>query len=185
MKKLITILLVHALLSCSTDEPENSNLPKSKIPDELVGYWIAGSTSIGNFWDYNGSYKGPANEIAVGYMFHKDGTAKEYFYYTSTSTYCRTQVLGYKEGTLYYSQENKNLEMFYASGNYRSFNACGTTHSDGFGEQKKYTKEELYPAKTQKFEDWEILHENGKQVLTVPLGNGEFIRYEKSNEPQK
>lgn len=129
-------------------------------------------------------YKGPANEIAVGYMFYKDGRAKEYFYYTSTSTYCRTQVLGYKEGTVKVDPTTKTIEMFYASGNYRSFNSCGSSSSAGFGESKKYTAEELYPNQKMLLEEWVLKESNGKNVLEVPLGDGEVQRYVKSTEPQ-
>lgn len=159
--------------------------PRSTVPDELVGYWIAGVSSISNFWGYNGTYQGPANEIAVGYMLYKDGRAKEYFYYTSTSTYCRTQVLGYKEGTVKIDPAAKTFEMFYASGNYRSFNTCGSANPPGFGESKKYTSAELYPAKKAIMNNWSIQEANGKKVLVVPIGDGEVQRYEKSTEPQK
>lgn len=166
-------------------EGEFGDHPRSAVPDDLVGYWIAGVSSISNFWGYDGVYKGPANEIAVGYMFYKDGRAKEYFYYTSTSTYCRTQVLGYKEGTVKIDPVNKSLEMSYASGNYRSFNTCGSSNPPGFGETKKYTSAELYPSKKMQLKDWTIKESNGKKVLEVPLGGGEVQRYVKSNEPQK
>lgn len=161
------------------------NNPRSAVPDELVGYWIAGVSSIGNFWGYDGSYQGPANEIAVGYMLYKDGRAKQYFYYTSTSTYCRTQVLGYKAGTVTIDPAAKTFEMFYASGNYRSFNTCGSANPPGFGESKKYTSAELYPAKKNVMNNWSVQTINGKKVLVVPIGNGEVQHYEKSTEPQK
>lgn len=166
-------------------EGDYGNNPRSVVPDELVGYWIAGVSSIGNFWGYDGSYQGPANEIAVGYMLYKDGRAKEYFYYTSTSTYCRTQVLGYKEGTVKIDPAGKTFEMFYASGNYRSYNSCGSSKPQGFGESKKYTSEELYPAKKMVRNNWSIKEINGKKVLVVPIGDGEVQQYVKSTEPQK
>ena len=169
----------------SESEDGYGDHPRSAVPDELVGYWIAGVSSISNFWGYNGTYQGPANEIAVGYMLYKDGRAKEYFYYTSTSTYCRTQVLGYKEGTVKIDPTTKTFEMFYASGNYRSFNTCGSANPPGFGESKKYASAELYPAKKNVMNNWSVQQVNGKQVLVVPIGDGEVQRYEKSNEPQK
>lgn len=159
--------------------------PRSSVPDELVGYWIAGVSSIGNFWGYDGSYQGPANEIAVGYMLYKDGRVKEYFYYTSTSTYCRTQVLGYKQGTVKIDTEAKTFEIYYASGHYRSYNSCGSSNPPGFGETKKYTAAELYPAKKTSLNNWTIQQINGKQTLVVPIGDGEMQYYVKSTEPQK
>ncbi|WP_449437058.1 hypothetical protein [Pedobacter steynii] len=159
--------------------------PRSSVPDELVGYWIAGVSSISNFWAYNGSYQGPANEIAVGYMLYKDGRVKEYFYYTSTSTYCRTQVLGYKQGTVKIDVEAKTFEIYYASGHYRSYNSCGSSNPPGFGETKKYTSAELYPAKKTRLNNWTIQQIDGKQTLVVPIGDGEVQYYVKSTEPQK
>jgi len=188
----VLVVLCCTLYSCKEAEAspeliegEFGDHPRSAVPDDLVGYWIAGVSSISNFWGYDGVYKGPANEIAVGYMFYKDGRAKEYFYYTSTSTYCRTQVLGYKEGTVKIDPVNKSLEMFYGSGNYRSFNTCGSSNPPGFGETKKYTSAELYPSKKMLLKDWTIKESNGKKILEVPLGGGEVQRYVKSNEPQK
>lgn len=185
-------LLLVTMISCKKsgtvpEKPEGDfgNHPRTEVPDELVGYWIAGVSSISNFWGYDGSYKGPANEIAVGYMLYKDGRAKQYFYYTSTSTYCRTQVLGYKEGTVKIDPIGKTFEMYYASGNYRSFNSCGTSNSAGFGETKKYTSAELYPEKKMLMTNWSIQEVNGKKVLQVPLGDGEMQHYVKSTEPQK
>lgn len=161
------------------------NHPRSVVPDELVGYWIAGVSSISNFWDYNGSYQGPANEIALGYMLYKDGRVKEYFYYTSTSTYCRTQVLGYKQGTVKIDKAAKTFDVYYASGHYRSFNSCGSSNPPGFGETKQYTAAELSPAKKSALNNWTIQEVNGKQTLVVPIGDGEMQYYVKSTEPQK
>lgn len=161
------------------------NHPRSTVPDELVGYWIAGISSISNFWGYNGSYQGPANEIAVGYMLYKDGRVKEYFYYTSTSTYCRTQVLGYKQGTVKIDIEARKFEIYYANGHYRSFNTCGSANPPGFGETKQYMAAELSPAKKANLNNWTIQQVNDKQTLVVPIGDGEVQYYVKSTEPQK
>lgn len=166
-------------------EKDYGNHPRSVVPDELVGYWIAGVSSISNFWGYNGSYQGPANEIAVGYMLYKDGRIKEYFYYTSTSTYCRTQVLGYKQGTVRIDIEARKFEIYYANGHYRSFNTCGSANPPGFGETKQYTAAELSPAKKANLNNWTIQEVNNKQTLVVPIGDGEVQYYVKSAEPQK
>jgi len=166
-------------------EGDYGSHPRSVVPDELVGYWIAGVSSISNFWRYNGSYQGPANEIAVGYMLYKDGRVKEYFYYTSTSTYCRTQVLGYKQGTVKIDIEARQFEIHYANGHYRSFNTCGSSNPPGFGETKQYTSAELSPSKKSNLNNWTIQQVNGKQTLVVPIGDGEVQYYVKSTEPQK
>jgi hypothetical protein len=190
---LLTIaMLAGTVYGCKETEAASADIeegygnhPRSVVPDELVGYWIAGVSSISNFWGYNGTYQGPANEIALGYMLYKDGRVKEYFYYTSTSTYCRTQVLGYKQGTVKIDKEAKTFDVYYASGHYRSFNTCGSANPPGFGETKQYTSAELSPTKKSNLNNWTIQQVNGKQTLVVPIGDGEVQYYVKSTEPQK
>ncbi len=194
-KQVILLTTIVGLSSCSkTDNPSKAeapgnndygNHPRSEVPDELVGYWLAGTSSIGNFWGYDGAYQGAANEIAVGYRFYKDGSAKEYFYYTSTSYYCRDQVLGYKQGTVKIDPASKRIEMYYANGNYRAFNSCGSSQSPGFGETKQYSADELYPNKKMVLENYDLIIENGKRILTVPLEGNAVQRYEQSDEPGK
>lgn len=187
---IISALILAVLASCSkssgtVDSGGFGNNPRSEVPDDMVGYWLAGSSSIGNFWGYDGSYQGAAYELALGYMLYKDGRAKQYFYYTNTSSYCRTQVLGYKEGTVKIDPNTNSFEFFAASGNYRGFNSCGSSQSPGFGTTKKYGAEELYPNQKVQWSNFSIVDKNGKKVIRVPLENNEFIEYEKSSEPQR
>lgn len=161
------------------------NGPRSEVPDALVGYWINGSSSISNFWNYNGSYVGAGYELAVGYMFYKNGDAKEYFYYTSTSTYCRTQTLGYKEGTVKFDEAAKTFTFSPASGNWRSYNSCGSSQSTGYGETKQYTSAELYPSKQSTYTNYDLRTVNGKQVIHVSYSDGSSANFEKSTEPQR
>jgi hypothetical protein len=179
------------MMSCSKKDSSSGgngnfgNGPRSEVPDALVGYWINGSSSISNFWNYDGTYAGAAYELAVGYMFYKNGDAKEYFYYTSTSTYCRTQVLGYKEGTVKFDEGAKTFTFYPANGNYRGYNSCGSSHSQDFGQTKQYASDELYPTKKSTYTNYELKTVNGKQVIYVPYSDGSSANFEKSSEPNR
>jgi len=188
---LLLAALCFSLVSCTdkeddpgvTDEKGDFGTnPRSEVPDELVGYWLTGSTSIGSFWNYDGSYAGAAYEIAVGYKFYKNGNAKQYFYYTNTSYSCRSQILGYREGTVVFDTKNKTFEFFAASGNYRSYNSC---QSQGNGQTKQYGAGDLYPAKKAQYDNWSLVQENGKSVWRIKLSDGSNLNYEKSTEPQQ
>jgi hypothetical protein len=159
------------------------NNPRTSVPDELVGYWLTGSTSIGNFWGYDGSYQGAGYELATGYMLYKDGKAKEYFYYTNTSYYCRTQVLGYKEGTVEVDMEKKTFKFYPSSGNYRSYSSCGSSQDK---KTKNYGVDELYPTVKVEYKDIEFKRENGKLTSWhVHFDDGSSHNFTKSQEPQK
>lgn len=161
------------------------NTPRSAVPENLVGYWLTGSTSIGNFWGYDGGFKGAGYEIATGYMFYKDGRAKQYFYYTSTSYYCRTQVLGYREGTVVFDTKNNTFQFYATDGNYRNYNSCGKSQSPGYGEKKPYAEKDLYPNKKFAYDNWSLVNENGKTIWRIKMEDGSNMDYEKSTEPQK
>jgi hypothetical protein len=159
------------------------NNPRTNVPDELVGYWLTGSTSIGNFWGYDGAYQGAGYELATGYMLYKDGKAKQYFYYTNTSYYCRTQVLGYKEGTVEVDMNKKTFRFYPASGSYRYYYSCGDPQN---GKTQNYGSDELYPTVKVEFNDIEFKKENG--ALTswhVYFDDGSSHNFTKSQEPQK
>lgn len=192
MNKTILTLLAATILAvgctgCSKkkdDEGNFGNNPKTAVPDDLVGYWIAGSTSIGSFWGYDGSYQGAGFELATGYMLYKDGRAKEYFYYTNTNSGCRTQVLGYKEGTVQVDVNAKTFKFYPASGNYRGYQSCGGSTNNG--KTKQYGKDELYPEVLVEYEDIEFKKENGKiKSWHIHYDDGSSLDFTKSQEPQK
>lgn len=195
MKKFsIVVILVSTIVSLTSCKKEvtsgtesggnyGSN-PRATVPDELVGYWLTGTSSIGNFWGYDGSYQGPAYEMATGYRFFRDGKAKQYFYYTSTSYYCRQQILGYREGTVVFDVNNKTFKFFAASGNYRRYDGCGSSQTPGFGETKQYGSQDLYPTKTFEYNSWSLVQENGKTIWRIPFSDGSRSDYVKSTEPQ-
>lgn len=178
--------LAFVACSCSKKDKEEGNYgnyPRTTVPDELVGYWLTGSTSIGNFWGYDGSYAGAAYELANGYMLFKDGRAREYFYYTSTTYGCRSQVLGYKEGTVEVDVDKKTFTFYSASGNYRSYKSCGGTDN---GKTKTYGADELYPNKKVSYKDVEFRKENGViKSWHVHYSDGSSLDFTKSQEPQK
>lgn len=190
MKRGLTLagmLLGLALISTACSKKDDNagdygDNPRSAVPDELVGYWLAGSTSIGNFWGYDGSYQGAAFELATGYMLFKDGRAREYFYYTSTSYNCRSQVLGYKEGTVEVNTANGTFTFYPASGNYRSYVCNGTSN----GKTKAYGASELYPAKKSQYTGIDFKRENGKiQSWHIAYSDGSSLDFVRSQEPQK
>ncbi|WP_295120498.1 hypothetical protein [uncultured Chitinophaga sp.] len=190
MKKTLTLILFATLMvtlnSCSKDKDENGNYgnnPKTIVPDDLVGYWLAGSTSIGSFWGYDGSYQGAGFELAVGYMLFKDGRAREYFYYTNTNSGCRSQVLGYKEGTVEVDLTNNSFKFYSAAGNYRGYQSCGGSDN---GKTKKYGADELYPKKQVQYTDIEFKKEAGKiKSWHIYYDDGSSMDFTKSQEPQK
>lgn len=191
MKRSFSLMLLVmglSFIACSCSKKDNEdgnygNHPRTTVPDELVGYWLAGSTSIGNFWGYDGSYQGAAFELANGYMLFKDGRAREYFYYTNTSYNCRTQILGYKEGTVEVDVNKKTFTFYPNSGNYRKYASCGGTDN---GKTKAYGKEELYPAVKTSYQDIEFRKENGQiKSWHIHYDDGSSLDFTKTQEPKK
>lgn len=182
----LIISLSGAFTACSKSDKADGNYgnnPRTTVPDDLVGYWLTGSSSIGNFWGYDGSYQGAAYELANGYMLFKDGKARQYFYSTTTSYYCRTQILGYKEGTVEVDVDKKTFKFYAASGNYRYFNSCGDATN---GKTQTYGSDELYPAKKSEYSDVEFRQENGKiKSWHIHFDDGSSLDFVKSQEPQK
>lgn len=75
----LIIFCIVSFLACKEDDdlwPDAGsgygNHPRTEVPDELVGYWQAGSFSMSSFSDYDGSYAGQAYEISTGYKFFKN-----------------------------------------------------------------------------------------------------------------
>ncbi|MDF2193229.1 hypothetical protein [Paraflavitalea sp. CAU 1676] len=191
MKRSFSVLALVACLSmtftaCSKSDKEDGNYgdhPRTTVPDDLVGYWMAGSTSIGSFWGYDGSYQGNGFELANGYMLYKDGKARQYFYYASTSYGCKTQTLGYKEGTVEIDVNKKTFKFYANSGNYRSFSSCNSSSN---GQSKTYGSSELYSAQKAEYKDIEFRQENGKiKSWHVYYDDGSSLDFEKSQEPKK
>lgn len=160
--------------------------PRSAVPAELVGgYWQAGSFSMSQFSNYDGSYAGQAYEISVGYKFVNDkGDAEEYFYYTNTSYYCRYQVLGYRKGTVVFDQQNKTFKFYAASGNYRRYDDCGTGGGSDYGVKKTYGEDDLYPKYKPEYKNYSIVKENGKTIWRIPYDDGSSLEFTKLQDPK-
>lgn len=189
----ICLSLTTILSACSKKDGANpgedgggGNTPRSKVPAELVGgYWQAGSFSMSHYSNYDGSYAGQAFEIATGYKFLNDkGDAEEYFYYTNTGYYCRDQILGYRKGTVKFDEEAKTFEFFAVSGNYRRYDACGTSQSAGYGVKKIYGEDDLYPKYKARHDNYSIVRENGKTIWRISYDDGSTLEYTSREEPK-
>lgn len=196
MKKLLLSLtvclaLTTVLSACSKKDSAGSdggggNTPRSKVPAELVGgYWQAGSFSMGQYSDYDGSYAGHAFEISTGYKFlNANGDAEEYFYYTNTGYYCRNQILGYRKGTVQFDEQAKTFKFYATSGNYRNYDACGSSQTPGYGEKKTYGEEDLYPKYKAEYDNYSIVKENGKTIWRITYDDGSTLDYTSREEPK-
>ncbi len=160
--------------------------PRSKVPAELVGgYWQAGSFSMTQFSNYDGSYAGQAFEISTGYKFINDkGDAEEYFYYTNTSYYCRDQILGYRKGTVVFDQQAKTFKFYAVSGNYRRFDACGSSQSSDYGKPKQYGEDDLYPKYKAEYDNYNIVKENNKKIWRITYDDGSTLDFTKLENPK-
>lgn len=183
-------LLASGISSCSKsgDAPNNSdygNHPRSAVPQELVGgYFQAGSFSMSQYSNYDGSYAGQAFEISTGYRFvNATGDAEQYFYYTNTGYYCRDQILGFRKGTVVFDEQAKTFRFYAASGNYRRFESCGSSQTPGYGQQKQYGAQDLYPQYKAEYSNYSIVRENGKLIWRVMLDDNTAMDYEKSANP--
>lgn len=97
--------------------------PSSKVPKELIGHWQLGTFSLTNFWNpTTGQYAGNAGEASTSYQISADGTIEEFFIYNSTSYNCRTEILGYRKGTLKFSADGKSFTFCPTTGYYRTAN---------------------------------------------------------------
>jgi len=164
----------------------HSETPRSKVPAELVGgYWQAGSFSMSQYSDYDGSYAGQAFEISTGYKFlNADGDAEQYFYYTSTSYYCRDQILGYRKGTVEFDPAAKTFKFYAKSGNYRRYDACGSSQSPGYGQKKEYGADDLYPKYKAEHNNYSIVKENGKTIWRITFDDNSTLDYTRTEEPE-
>src|SRR5690606_1986413 len=74
LKRIVLPVLLALTVACGSKKDDKpgvrADLPKSSVPAEMVGkYWHAGSFSMTQFSNYDGSYAGQAFEIATGYKF--------------------------------------------------------------------------------------------------------------------
>lgn len=168
----------------SSDHGRN---PRSKVPAELAGgYFQAGSFSMSQYSNYDGSYAGQAYEIATGYKFINDkGDAEEYFYYTNTGYYCRYQVLGYRKGTVVFDEANKTFKFYAVSGNYRRYDDCGSgSPAADYGQKKEYGADDIYPKYKVEYKNYSIVKENGKTIWRIAYDDGSALEFERTADPK-
>ncbi|WP_126243342.1 hypothetical protein [Chitinophaga rhizosphaerae] len=185
---LVPAMLIIAVACGKKDDgkpDDGPNLPQSSVPAEMIGqYWHAGSFSMTQFSNYDGSYAGQAFEISTGYKFAADGTAEQYFYWTKTTTYCREQVLGYRKGTAVFDAEKKTFRFYAASGYYRRYNSCGGSQSPGYGQRVNYGPEDLHPKYVDEMKNWQLVTENGKRIWRIPYSDGSVNDFTRAEEPR-
>ncbi len=182
----VVLALAVACGSKKDDKPGiRADLPKSSVPAEMVGkYWHAGSFSMTQFSNYDGSYAGQAFEIATGYKFSADGAAEQYFYWTKTTTYCREQVLGYRKGTAVFDTEKKTFRFYAGSGYYRRFNSCGGSQSPGYGQRVEYGPDDLHPKYVDEMKNWSLVAEQNKLIWRIPYTDGSFNDFTRAEDPK-
>jgi hypothetical protein len=122
MRKLAIFSLL-TLIGCTAWIASVQAQGNNPVPRELVGHWQLGTFSLTNFWNpTTGQYAGNAGEASRSYQIAADGTAEEFFIYNSTSYNCRTQVLGYRKGTIKFDKEAGSFTFCPSSGYYRTAN---------------------------------------------------------------
>ena len=127
----------------------------SNVPKELLGHWQVGTFSMTNFWNpTTGQYVGNAGEASRSYKIAADGTAEEYFIYNSTSYNCRTQILGYRKGSVKMSTDKKSFTFCPSTGYYRSANCFKKEWV-----KKDYGEKDLFPAYQVTYY-WEVVNGN-------------------------
>ena len=96
---------------------------KAQVPKELVGHWQLGTFAMTNFWNpQTGQYAGNANEASRSYRISPNGMAEEFFISNTTSYNCRTQILGYRKGTITFNAVQKSFTFCPTVGYYRTAN---------------------------------------------------------------
>jgi hypothetical protein len=137
---LLYIILFVAPLSIFA-QTNNAKKTNGNVPDELIGHWQVGTFSLTNFWNpTTGQYVGNAGEASTSYKISKDGTAEEFFIYNSTSYNCRTEILGYRKGTIKINEAEKSFTFCPTSGYYRTANCFKKDWT-----RKEYGDKDLYP----------------------------------------
>lgn len=154
MKRLLFLAILFAASIAVWAQPK----PKSATPKELVGHWQLGTFSLTNFWNpTTGQYVGNASEASRSYKIAGDGTAEEFFLYNSASYNCRTQILGYRKGTLKFSADGKSFTFCPTTGHYRTANCFKKDWA-----KKEYGEKDLFPTYQVTYY-WEV--QNGNLVV--------------------
>ncbi len=137
----LTLLVVSNLLFSGCIEEKSTPAPQSKIPAEVVGQWLSGQFSMGEFWKHDGTYTGNAFELGIAFHFKKEGQCEFYLVTGGTSYSCRTEAFVYKKGTVAFS--NNSFTFYPTEGNTRGFyKGCASSYQNY---DQKTPKEKLKP----------------------------------------
>ncbi|HZH66813.1 MAG TPA: hypothetical protein VEY10_18130 [Flavisolibacter sp.] len=141
MKKQFLYILLAVIPSCVFAQTTKVKTGEAGVPKELIGHWQVGTFAMTNFWNpTTGQYAGNAGEASRSYQISADGTAEEFFIYNSTSYNCRTQILGYRKGTLKIDAANKSFSFCPTTGYYRTANCFNKEWK-----RKEYSGKDLCP----------------------------------------
>jgi hypothetical protein len=100
-------------------------VPGGHVATEAVGKWMYGSFAMGDFWSYDGSYRGKPFELAVVFDFKANGTYEKYFV-ASTLDYsnCKTEAFTYEKGRVDFDEAAGSFTTTATEGSYRGFYSC-------------------------------------------------------------
>jgi hypothetical protein len=141
---LMTVMLPSCFLFDDDDPAPN---PKTAVPTELAKKWMYGGFSMGEFWDYNGSYTGNAFEAGLAFDFKPDGRCEFYLVTAGTSFGCRTEAFVYKKGTVEFNEAEKSFTFTPTEGRVRGFyKGCASAYQnyDNKTERKDLKPETYY-----------------------------------------
>jgi len=128
------LLLCIILPACELfdkDDPEPKPTQLTEVPDELAKKWMAGQFSMGEFWDYNGSYTGNAFETGIAFDFKPDGKCEFYLVAAGTSYGCRTEAFVYKKGTVKFNEDDLSFTFYPTEGRTRGFyKGCASSYQN-------------------------------------------------------
>ncbi|MGV3586243.1 MAG: hypothetical protein ACO1OF_04505 [Adhaeribacter sp.] len=141
-----TLLLWVSLLLPACIEEDPKPTPSSEVPTELARKWLAGEFSMGEFWDYNGSYTGNAFEAGLAFDFKPDGKCEFYLVAGGTSYSCRTETFVYKKGTVQFNEAEQSFTFYPTEGRARGFyKGCASSYQNYDNKtEKKDLKPETY-----------------------------------------
>jgi len=166
------ILLLNIFFFLTVQAFAQKQKTSSVVPKEMIGHWQFGTFSMTNFWNpTTGQYAGNAGEASRSYQIAADGTMEEFFIYNSTSYNCRTQILGYRKGTIEFTTDG-TFRFCPASGYFRTANCFKKDWV-----RKEYTGKDICP-EYQLHCSWAM--ENGALVLT-DRASGKSTTYKKIN----
>lgn len=172
---LLTVLALFTVAtSCKKDQHESRvvDTPKTEIPDQYVGKWIAGNFNPAHYSDYDGSRQDDLQNT-VAYTFQKDGTAEQfiYYYYDDGSD---KQVLTLRKGTVTFDATTTTLKFNPTQGRYRIFQNGTATEND-------VVASGLYPAYAPAYRNCTFEEQDNVKYLVGTNDQNETVGFAKAN----